>query len=169
MREIKFRGISEETGKWIYGHYVKFDDLHFILPENSKLNGGFPEDKEVVVIPESIGQFTGFKDKNGKEIYEGDILFDKGILSGEVMFGEYKCKDQSNHDRQLSHVGWFVEHTHWANRIKGIDNYTTEFLSLEYLFWNLQSNYSVRKREDQNWVEIRGSKFKNPELLEARE
>ncbi len=73
MREIKFRGYNEESKKWIYGYYVKFDDLHFIIPKNSKLSE-FPTDSDMVVVPESIGQFTGLKDKNEIEIYEGDIV-----------------------------------------------------------------------------------------------
>lgn len=73
MREIKFRGKRLDNGEWIEGDLLRMNGHWFIFPDPAP--GGIDKYE---VDPATVGQHTGLKDKNGTDVWEGDI-FDLAI------------------------------------------------------------------------------------------
>ena len=150
MRDILFRGKRKENGEWVYGNYAVTDNngkqQYFIFQ-----NKAF----EFEVDPETVGQFTGLTDKNGKKIFEGDI----------VKTQPFSDKPYSSKAKYKRHIG-VVEY-----RIRHFKNH---FYRQDYEARWIVTIIDYGKFTCYNWneffkCEIIGNIHDNPELLEVKE
>lgn len=149
-RELLFRGKDKKTGEWVYGDLVhKCMDVYF-----KKIEVGIQQEScyPVEVLPDTVGQFTGLLDKNGKKIFEGDILFE------DILDCDPTHKNIPDYCVIVSmQYGCFgYEPTHYS-KVHPDDQKWQPF-------------YDSGKQEliNMNYFDVIGNATDNPELLEAK-
>lgn len=140
-REIIFRGKSLNTGQWLYG-----DLRHDNVRRRTYI--------EYEVDPKTVGQYTGLNDKNGKKIYEGDILRFT-VPDGTTRHFTIEWADEDRILKSLSfvHDGNPVRISGWCFNWNGNHLYPTV----------------VEGVPDNEVMEVVGNIYDNPELFEGEE
>lgn len=144
--EILFRAKRKDNGEWVEGFYIPIGKRAYIICEaETECVDGENTDLYATewyeVDPETVCQYTGLTDKNGRKIFERDIVRDifNASVVGIVRYGEYR--NTFNDDEHGGHVGFYVE---WKEK--------QDLLRKDLIYWVKNSEFI-------------GNIYDNPELL----
>lgn len=145
MREIKFRGKRLDNGEWVYGCYTfSLKDNRHIIWVQSENYGETWHTYPIVVYGKSIGQYTGLKDKNGKEIYEGDIV-------------------------KISESNWWQSHKIIKEKYNAVVFFNERTQEIQFKEvggrYRIDYHYFLQDNETKLYFEVIGNIHENPELL----
>lgn len=122
MREILFRAKRIDNGEWVEGLPQKmWGEWHIINSDDE--NTAYP------IVPKTVSQYTGLKDKNGNRIWENDIVsgyFNHKKITGFIKYG--------------SNAVYYIER---------------------------EGSYGIHLDNSEDWLEVIGNIFDNPELMKG--
>lgn len=191
MREILFRG-KTEYGRWVYGNLIHAGDYCCILePEENVHPMDYPyldpdlgviDGRATPVIPETIGQFTGLFDKNGKKIFEEDIVRYKAAFKFD--YSDKICDAENIHE--FVKVVKYNNGKFWPSQYRAdCENYWYAHGSFDIPRWvvaystgmkccsGLQAGWYIQRDDWESWSELKntnemaviGNIHDNPELI----
>lgn len=143
MREIEFRGKISYSEHWAYGDLIHCD----MLSKAGIIKAPYIYDcyqEKWQIDTETVGQYTGLKDKNGTKIFEGDIVLFEGWDKRIVIFGR---------------IGY--------DSGKGATGFVFEQIS-HSSYDKKEGFYECDRNIDDDEIEVIGNKWDNPELLEDK-
>ncbi len=155
MREYLFRGKRIDNSEWIEGSLIIYDwDNNYVSIYSTE------EEMAFQVDPETVGQYTGLTDKNGKKIFEGDVFkFDDEVWEG--------CNSECG----MEWGSWAVENY----AVVGFDEDESRYDFVRYKYnensvrADLHENHDLEFSEFVEELEVIGNIHDNPELLEGVE
>lgn len=162
-----YRGKREYDGEWVYGYYYKAKYYRTDTELLDYITIPHPEENwrgsdNIIVTPESVGEYTGLTDKNGKKIFEGDIVQYQNLMEFDIQsvvkFGEYKQDGSGGEYGASKCLGFYVE----------VDNFTCpDWCDNQPECFNDHWRTDNLLQVNEN-CEVIGNIHDNPEMLEEK-